>query len=180
VHTIPGRGTVATGRVSRGSVKVGQEVEIVGLVGEDEKPRRVVVTGTQAFHKDIPSADAGQNVGLLLRGVKNDEIQRGQVLAAPSSIKPRMKGQAEFYVLATKEGGRSTPFGAGYRPQFFFGTTDVTGTIASIKDAELVMPGDRATVEFELQKPVGVEVGMRFAIREGGKTVGAGVVTQTQ
>ena len=178
VHTIPGRGTVATGRVSRGRVRIGDEVEIVGLVDADAKPRRVVVTGTQAFHKDIPEACAGDNVGLLLRGVKRDEIQRGQILAAPSSIKPHARGKAELYVLAEKEGGRATPFGKGYQPQFFFGTTDVTGTISEVEGAELVAPGDRASISFDLQRPVGVEVGMQFAVREGGKTIGAGRVTE--
>jgi elongation factor Tu len=177
VHTIPGRGTVATGRVSRGVVQVGQEVEIVGLLDEEDKPRRVVVTGTQAFHRDLTRAEAGQNVGLLLRGVKRDEIVRGQVLAAPASIRPHAAGRAELYVLAAKEGGRATPFGVGYRPQFFFGTTDVTGSIAAIEGSELVAPGDRASVAFVLQRRIGVEPGMRFAVREGGKTIGAGVVT---
>jgi elongation factor Tu len=177
VHTIAGRGTVATGRVSRGAVTVGSEVEIVGLLDEESKPRRVVVTGTQAFHRDIPRAEAGQNVGLLLRGVKRDEIVRGQVLAAPGSILPHARGRAELYCLAAKEGGRSTPFGVGYTPQFFFGTTDVTGRISSVEEAEAVTPGDRATIGFELHRPIGVEPGMRFAVREGGKTIGAGVVT---
>jgi elongation factor Tu len=178
VHTIPGRGTVATGKVSRGQVAVGEELEIVGLLGEDEKPRRVVVTGTQAFHRDIASADAGQNVGLLLRGLKRDELERGQTLVRPGSIRPHARGWAEFYCLAAKEGGRATPFGVGYTPQFFFGTTDVTGRVVAIEGAEHVVPGDRATIEFALQKPVGVEPGMRFAVREGGKTVGAGVVVR--
>ncbi|MBI4819630.1 MAG: elongation factor Tu [Deltaproteobacteria bacterium] len=177
VYTIPGRGTVATGRVSRGRVRVGDEVEIVGLVDEDAKPRRVVVTGTQAFHRDLEVAEAGQNVGLLLRGVRRDEIERGQVLVAPSSIQPHARGEAELYVLSAKEGGRATAFGVGYRPQFYFGTTDVTGVVVSISGTEVVAPGDRATVRFELVKPIGVEAGMRFAVREGGKTVGAGVVT---
>jgi elongation factor Tu len=177
VKIFPGRGTVATGRVSRGTLKVGDVVELVGLVDENEKPREIVVTGTQAFHKDIDAARAGDNVGLLLRGVKHDEIERGQILAKPGSIKPHAKGTAEFYCLSTKEGGRTTPFTKGYTPQFFFGTTDVTGMVAGLKDAEIVTPGDRATIDFELQKPVGVEPGMRFAVREGGKTVGAGVVT---
>ncbi|MCK6549786.1 elongation factor Tu, partial [Myxococcota bacterium] len=150
VHTIVGRGTVATGRVSRGRVKIGDEVEIVGLTGEGDEPRRVVVTGTQAFHRDVPVAEAGQNVGLLLRGVKRDELVRGQVLAAPRSIAPHARGRAELYVLSEKEGGRATPFGVGYTPQFFFGTTDVTGKITAIDGDDRVMPGDRATIELEL------------------------------
>ncbi|MCB9653191.1 MAG: elongation factor Tu [Deltaproteobacteria bacterium] len=180
VHTIPGRGTVATGRVSRGIVCVGDEVEIVGLLDEESKSRRVIVTGTQAFHRDIEAAQAGENVGLLLRGVKRDEIVRGQILAAPGSIRPHAKGQAEFYVLSAKEGGRARGFGVGYTPQFFFGTTDVTGKIAAIEGRDVVAPGERATVAFELMKPVGVETGMRFAVREGGRTVGAGVVTEVR
>lgn len=179
VHTIPGRGTVVTGRVSRGSVKVGDQVEIVGLMDENKKPRPVVVTGTQAFHKDIPSADAGLNVGLLLRGVKKDEVVRGQIMAKPGSIKPHAKARAEFYALATKEGGRKTPFSSGYSPQFFFGTTDVTGNI-DVVDEELVIPGEHATIDISLFKPVGIEKGMRFAVREGGKTVGAGVVLSVE
>jgi elongation factor Tu len=176
VHSIPGRGTVVTGRVSRGRAKVGDKVEIVGL-GEG---REVVVTGTQAFHKDIPSADAGLNVGLLLRGVNKDEVVRGQVICAPGSIKSHTKGKAEIYVLGKEEGGRHTPFFTGYKPQFFFGTTDVTGEVlldGGNPDA-MVIPGARSEIEFSLLKAVGVETGMRFAIREGGKTVGAGVVTE--
>jgi len=180
VVTISGRGTVCTGRVSRGSIRVGDKVEIVGLTGEDDKAREVVVTGTQAFRKDIPSADAGQNVGILLRGVKRDEVQRGQILAAPESIKPHAKGKAEFYALSAKEGGRSKPFMIGYRPQFFFGTTDVTGTISGLGGQDIALPGSHMTLEFDLLKPVGVEPGMRFAIREGKKTIGAGVVTSVQ
>lgn len=180
VVTISGRGTVCTGRVSRGTLRVGDEVEIVGLVGDDQKARKVTVTGTQAFRKDVPSADAGMNVGILLRGVKRDEVQRGQILAKPDSIKPHAKGKAEFYALSEKEGGRKKPFAVGYRPQFFFGTTDVTGTITDLGDADLVIPGDRVTIGFELLKPVGVEKGMRFAIREGGRTIGAGIVTEVE
>ena len=178
VVNIPGRGTVVTGRVSRGKVVIGENIEIVGLLDEDEKPRTVVVTGTQAFHKDIPSADAGMNVGLLLRGVKRDEVQRGQIIAEPGSIKPHARVKAEFYALAHKEGGRHKPFGLGYRPQFFFGTTDVTGTVGDIDDdSPMVNPGEHKTISVDLHKPIGVEEGMRFAMREGGKTVGAGVVT---
>jgi elongation factor Tu len=180
VHTIQGRGTVATGRIARGAVRVGDEVEIVGLLDEEEKPRRVVVTGVQAFHKDIEQGEAGQNIGMLLRGVKRDEIVRGQILAAPGSIRPHAKGRAEFYALSAKEGGRTTSFGIGYRPQFFIGTTDVTGTVVGIDDREVVVPGERATLTFELEKAVGIEAGMRFALREGGKTVGAGLVTTVE
>jgi len=180
VVTISGRGTVCTGRVTRGSVRIGEKVEIVGLLDEDEKTRQVVVIGTQAFRKDVESADAGMNVGLLLRGVKRDEVQRGQILAAPGSIQPHSKGTAEFYALATKEGGRKKPFGLGYRPQFYFGTTDVTGTVVGLGDADIAMPGSQVHRKFELLKPVGVEKGMRFAIREGGKTIGAGVVIEVE
>jgi elongation factor Tu len=177
VVTISGRGTVCTGRVGRGTVRIGDKVEIVGLTGDDDKAREVVVTGTQAFRKDIPSADAGMNVGILLRGVKRNEVERGQILAAPKSIQPHAKGKAEFYALATKEGGRKKPFMVGYRPQFFFGTTDVTGTITGL-DVDLALPGSHITMEFDLLKPVGVEPGMRFAVREGSRTIGAGVVTE--
>ena len=176
VVTISGRGTVVTGRVERGTLKVGDTVELVGLMGEDQKPRAIVVTGTQAFRKDVPEVRAGMNVGLLLRGVKADEVERGQILAAPGSIKPHSKGKAEIFVLSAKEGGRHKPFGTGYQPQFFFGTTDVTGKV-DVGEVGQVNPGDRATITFDLMKPVGVEKGMRFAVREGGKTVGAGIVT---
>ena len=177
VVTISGRGTVVTGRVERGTLKVGDTVELVGLMGEDEKPRVIVVTGTQAFRKDVSEVRAGMNVGILLRGVKNEEVERGQVICAPGSITPHAKGKAEIFVLSAKEGGRHKPFGTGYQPQFFFGTTDVTGKISTQDDVQ-VNPGDRATISFDLQKPVGVEKGMRFAVREGGRTVGAGVVTE--
>jgi len=188
VHSIPGRGTVVTGRVTRGRLVRGDKIEIIGLTDIDDKPREVVVTGIQAFHKDIPEALAGLNIGLLLRGVDKDEVVRGQVISAPGSIRPHLKGTAEIYVLSKKEGGRHTPFFSGYQPQFFFGTTDVTGEIKvktphkSSEDAEygqqMVVPGNRSEIEFNLRKPVGVEAGMRFAIREGGKTVGAGIVTE--
>lgn len=177
VFSISGRGTVVTGRVERGTLPVGSTVEIVGLVGEDEKPRQIVVTGIQMFHKDQPEALAGENVGLLLRGVKRDEVVRGQVIAVPGSIKPHAKGEAEIFVLSKEEGGRHKPFGTGYRPQFYFGTTDVTGEISVDGETGMVQPGDRATIKFDLQKPVGVEAGTRFAIREGSKTIGAGIVT---
>jgi elongation factor Tu len=179
VFTITGRGTVVTGRVDRGSVTSGEEVEIVGLTSGDDL-RKVVVTGTQAFRRDIPAAEAGMNVGILLRGVKRDEVQRGQVLAKPNSIKPHGNGTAEFYALTTEEGGRNKPFVSGYKPQFFFGTTDVTGTITVQSETGQVAPGDRSTISFNLMKAVGVEAGMRFAVREGSRTVGAGVVISVE
>ncbi|HHO50175.1 MAG TPA: elongation factor Tu, partial [Deltaproteobacteria bacterium] len=177
VVTITGRGTVVTGRVERGVLRVGDEVELVGLLGASDAPRQVVVTGTQAFRRDVAEARAGMNVGLLLRGVKRDEIERGQLLVAPGSVKPHTQATAEFYVLSAEEGGRKKPFGTGYAPQFFFGTTDVTGTI-DVGEAGLVNPGDRATIRFALIKAVGMEPGVRFAVREGGRTIGAGVVTE--
>ena len=180
VLTIPGRGTVCTGRVDRGVLRPQETVEIVGLTEDDGEPRRVVVTGIQAFRRDIPQAEAGQNVGLLLRGLRRAEVVRGQVLIAPGSVTPHLGGAAEIYVLTAKEGGRRTPFGDGYKPQFFFGTTHVTGTIEvpNAEGTELVGPGDHRTVRFRLDKPVAFEAGMRFALREGGATVGAGLVTQ--
>ncbi|MCG8442135.1 MAG: elongation factor Tu [Caulobacterales bacterium] len=177
VHTIPGRGTVVSGRVDRGVVTVGDAVEIVGFDNDGEE---VVVTGTQAFRKDIPEARAGMNVGLLLRGVKRDGVRRGQVLSAPGVIKPFSHGAARIVVLTAEEGGRRTPFGSGYAPQFFFGATDVTGEITVSSETGLVSPGDQAEIGFALKKPVGIEPGLRFAIREGGRTVGAGVVTQVE
>ncbi len=176
VHTIPGRGTVVSGRVERGIVRIGDAVEIVGLKNADGE--QVVVTGTQAFHADIPEARAGMNVGLLLRGVKRNEVQRGQVLSAPGVIRPLQKGSAQIFVLTREEGGQHTPFASGYKPQFFFGTTDVTGVISVTGETGLVEPGAQAEVGFELDKPVGIEKGIRFAIREGSKTVGAGFVTE--
>lgn len=176
VFTIAGRGTVVSGRVDRGRVKVGEPIELVGLAELGEPPRKAVVIGTQAFRRDVDSADAGMNVGLLLRGVKRGEVQRGQVIAAVGSVKSRTTARAEFYALSAAEGGRRKSFGVGYRPQFFFGTTDVTGTVAAIDGGGLVEPGTRATLEFELLKPVGFEIGSRFAVREGGRTIGAGRV----
>lgn len=180
VHTIPGRGTVVTGRIARGTLKMGATVEIVGLVDGDAKPRQVVVTGIQMFHKDQPEARAGENCGLLLRGVARDEVVRGQVLIAPGSVKSHTKAKAELFVIPKEEGGRHTPILKGYRPQFFFGTTDVTGTITDLGANNLITPGDHAQVSLELMKPVGMEPGMRFAVREGSRTVGAGVITSVE
>ena len=174
VNTISGRGTVVTGRVERGVLKVGETVEIVGLNNDGAE---VTVTGTQAFRKDIPEARAGMNVGLLLRGLKRDEVRRGQVLSAPGVIKPFAKGKAQIFVLTKEEGGRHTGFASGYRPQFFFGVTDVTGVV-NVDDGSIIHPGDQAEISFALNKPIGIEKGVRFAIREGGKTVGAGLVTE--
>jgi elongation factor Tu len=181
VHTIVGRGTVVSGRIERGVLPVGATVEIVGLVDADSKPRQVVVTGIQMFHKDQPEARAGENCGLLLRGVARDEVVRGQVIVAPGSVKSHTKAQAELFLIPPKEGGRHTPISAGYKPQFFFGTTDVTGTMLDFGgDAKIVIPGDHIEVSLELVKPVGIEPGMRFAVREGSKTVGAGVILSVQ
>ena len=175
VFTITGRGTVATGRVERGQVKVGDTVEIVGL---QEKPRSVVVTGVEMFKKLLDVAEAGDNIGVLLRGVQREEIERGQVLAAPGTIHPHTKFKSEVYVLTKEEGGRHTPFFNGYRPQFYFRTTDVTGNIELEEGVEMVMPGDNARFTIELITPIAIEKGLKFAIREGGRTVGAGVVTE--
>ncbi len=174
VFTITGRGTVGTGRVERGQVKVGEEVEIVGLKDES---RKSVVTGIEMFRKLLDMGIAGDNIGVLLRGVERNDIERGQVLAKPGSIKPHRKFKAEVYVLSKEEGGRHTPFFANYRPQFYFRTTDVTGTIKLPEGVEMVMPGDNVQMEVELITPIACEEGLRFAIREGGRTVGAGVVT---
>jgi len=174
VFSIKGRGTVVTGRIERGVVKVGDEVAIVGLA---EAERKVVVTGVEMFQKTLDQGQAGDNVGCLLRGVERAEIERGQVLAKPGSIKPLQKFSAEVYVLGKEEGGRHTPFFPGYRPQFYIRTTDVTGAIALPEGVEMVMPGDNIQMGVELITPVAIEEGLRFAIREGGRTVGAGVVT---
>ena len=173
VFGIKGRGTVVTGRVERGVVKPGEEIEIVGF-GER---RKVVVTGVEMFQKTLDEGQAGDNVGCLLRGVERDDVERGQVLAKPGSIHPHTKFQAEVYVLAKEEGGRHTPFFPGYRPQFYIRTTDVTGSITLPEGTEMVMPGDNIQMGVELITPVAIEEGLRFAIREGGRTVGAGVVT---
>jgi elongation factor Tu len=174
VFSITGRGTVATGRVERGTVKVGEEVEIVGL----RDTAKTVVTGVEMFRKILDQAEAGDNVGLLLRGIEKEAIERGQVLAKPGSIKPHKKFKAEVYVLSKEEGGRHTPFFNGYRPQFYFRTTDVTGIAKLPQGVEMVMPGDNVNVEIELITPIAMEKTMRFAIREGGRTVGAGRVTE--
>ena len=174
VFSITGRGTVATGRIERGIVKVSDEVEIVGL---KEEKRKVVVTGVEMFRKLLDQGQAGDNIGALLRGVQRNEIERGQVLAAPGSIHPHTKFQSEVYVLKKEEGGRHTPFFNGYRPQFYFRTTDVTGVAHLPEGTEMVMPGDNVTMDIELITPIAIEPGLRFAIREGGHTVGAGVVT---
>lgn len=174
VFSIEGRGTVATGRIERGVVKVGEEVEIIGLTSA---PTKTTCTGVEMFRKELPEGRAGDNVGCLLRGIKREEIQRGQVLAKPGSINPHTKFEAEVYCLSKDEGGRHTPFFSGYRPQFYFRTTDVTGT-ANLVDAEMCMPGDNVKVTVELHKPIAMDDGVRFAIREGGRTVGSGVVTK--
>jgi elongation factor Tu len=175
VFTITGRGTVATGRVERGQLKTGEEVEIIGF---REEPRKTVVTSIEMFRKILDVAEAGDNVGLLLRGVDRDDVERGMVIAKPGSIKPHRHFKAEVYVLRKEEGGRHTPFVTGYRPQFYFRTTDVTGEIRLPSGVEMVMPGDNVNMEVVLVSPVAIEVGLRFAIREGGRTVGAGVVTE--
>ena len=175
VFTITGRGTVATGRIERGKVKVGDEIEIVGLM---EKPRKTVVTGIEMFRKLLDEGVAGDNVGVLLRGIERTDIERGQVLAKPGSIKPHKKFEAEVYILSKDEGGRHTPFFSNYRPQFYFRTTDVTGSITLPEGVEMVMPGDNVRMTVELITPIACEEGLRFAIREGGRTVGAGVVTK--
>ena len=174
VFSISGRGTVVTGRVERGIIKVGEEVEIVGI-----RPTvKTTCTGVEMFSKLLDQGQAGDNIGALLRGTKRDEVERGQVLAAPKSITPHKKFKAEVYVLSKEEGGRHTPFFTGYRPQFYFRTTDITGIIALEEGVEMVMPGDNATFNVELIHPIAMEKGLRFAIREGGRTVGAGVVTE--
>ncbi len=174
VFSITGRGTVGTGRVERGVVKVGDEVERVGL----RETKKTVVTGVEMFRKLLDRAEAGDNIGLLLRGIEKDELERGMVIAAPGSIPPHAKFKGEVYVLTKEEGGRHTPFFNGYRPQFYFRTTDVTGVVQLPQGVEMVMPGDNVTIEVELIVPIAMEKELRFAIREGGRTVGAGVVTQ--
>ncbi len=175
VFSITGRGTVATGRVERGRVNVGDEIELIGM---EDRTRKTVVTGVEMFRKLLDEAVAGDNIGCLLRGIGKDEIQRGQVLAKPGSIKPLTEFDAEVYVLTREEGGRHTPFFHGYRPQFYFRTTDVTGSIELPEDVEMVMPGDNVNMKVSLITPIAIEEGLRFAVREGGRTVGAGVVTK--
>jgi elongation factor Tu len=174
VFSITGRGTVGTGRIERGKVKVGEEVEIVGMGAQ----RKTVVTGVEMFRKLLDDGQAGDNVGLLLRGVDKEELERGMVCAKPGSITPHTKFNANVYVLKKEEGGRHTPFFSNYRPQFYFRTTDVTGTISLPEGTEMIMPGDNTVMMVELQKPIAMEKELRFAIREGGRTVGAGVVTE--
>jgi elongation factor Tu len=175
VFSIEGRGTVATGRVERGVVKVGDEVEIVGFA---PLSRKTVCTGVEMFNKQLESGQAGDNVGVLLRGVKREDIERGQVIAKPGSITPHTQFEAEVYVLSKDEGGRHTPFFSGYRPQFYFRTTDVTGTAQLLDGAEMCMPGDNVKLQIELISPIAMDANVRFAIREGGRTVGSGVVTK--
>jgi elongation factor Tu len=174
VFSIEGRGTVATGRIERGVVKVGDEVQVIGL---SKEPVKTTVTGVEMFRKEMSEGRAGDNVGCLLRGIKREDIERGQVLAKPGSITPHTKFEAEIYCLSKEEGGRHTPFFSGYRPQFYFRTTDVTGT-ANLVGAEMCMPGDNVKMSVELHKPIAMDDGVRFAIREGGRTVGSGVVTK--
>jgi elongation factor Tu len=174
IMTITGRGTVATGRIEQGIVHTGDEVEIVGI----RPTTKTVVTGVQMFHKDLDQGQAGDNAGCLLRGTKREEIERGQVLAKPGSITPHTKFKSEVYCLKKEEGGRHTPFFSGYRPQFYFRTTDVTGVANLPEGTEMVMPGDNVEMEIELIHPIAMDQGLRFAIREGGRTVGSGVVTE--
>jgi elongation factor Tu len=174
VFSISGRGTVVTGRVERGIIKVGEEVEIVGL----RPTQKTVVTGVEMFRKLLDQGEAGDNIGALLRGTKREEVERGQVLAAPGSITPHTHFQCEAYILTKEEGGRHTPFFANYRPQFYFRTTDVTGTVVLPEGTEMVMPGDNVSMQVELIAPIAMDEGLRFAIREGGRTVGAGVVAK--
>jgi len=174
VFSISGRGTVVTGRIERGLVKVGDEIEIVGI----RDTKKTVVTGIEMFRKELDQGEAGDNAGCLLRGINKEDVERGQVLAAPGTITPHKKFKCECYILTKDEGGRHTAFLNGYRPQFYFRTTDVTGAIALPKGTEMIMPGDNATMEVELISPIAMEKGSNFAVREGGRTVGAGVVTE--
>jgi elongation factor Tu len=180
VFSISGRGTVVTGRVERGVVKVGEEIEIVGIAMDGDKPKidKTTCTGVEMFRKLLDQGQAGDNVGILLRGTKREDVQRGQVLAKPGSIKPHTEFTGEVYILSKDEGGRHTPFFNNYRPQFYFRTTDVTGSIALPEGKEMVMPGDNVSITVKLIAPIAMEEGLRFAIREGGRTVGAGVVAK--
>ena len=175
VFTITGRGTVATGRIEQGTIHPSDEVEMVGI---HPKTQKTVVTGVEMFRKLLDEGRAGDNVGCLLRGIKRDEIERGQVLCKPGSITPHTQFEAQVYVLSKEEGGRHTPFFTGYRPQFYFRTTDVTGVARLPEGVEMVMPGDNVTMDIELIQPIAMDAGLRFAIREGGRTVGSGVVTE--
>ena len=177
VFSITGRGTVASGRIDRGIVKVNDEIEIVGIKEETQK---AVVTGVEMFRKQLDEGLAGDNVGVLLRGIQRDEIERGQVIAKPGSINPHTKFKGEVYILTKEEGGRHTPFFNNYRPQFYFRTTDVTGSIELPAGTEMVMPGDNVTIDVELIHPIAVEQGTTFSIREGGRTVGSGMVTEIE
>ena len=174
VFSIKGRGTVVTGRIERGVVKTGEDVEIIGF----RDTRKTTVTGVEMFRKILDEGRAGENVGALLRGTKREEVERGQVLCKPGSITPHTKFKAEVYILKKEEGGRHTPFFTGYRPQFYFRTTDVTGTANLPEGTEMVMPGDNVAMDIELIQPIAMDAGLRFAIREGGRTVGSGVVTE--
>jgi elongation factor Tu len=174
VFSITGRGTVATGRIEKGKIKVGEEVSLIGFNSD----KKTVITGVEMFRKLLDDGQAGDNVGLLLRGINKEDVERGMVLAKPGSITPHAKFNAEVYVLTKEEGGRHTPFFKGYRPQFFFRTTDVTGSVELPEGMEMVMPGDNVQMTIELITPIAMDEGLRFAIREGGRTVGAGVVTK--
>ncbi|HNN67372.1 MAG TPA: EF-Tu/IF-2/RF-3 family GTPase, partial [Saprospiraceae bacterium] len=178
LYNIEGRGTVVTGRIERGVIKVGEGVEIVGMMKPGDKPMTSTITGVEMFRKLLDRGEAGDNAGLLLRGVEKDDIKRGMVICAPGSVKPHMKFKCEVYVLSKDEGGRHTPFFKGYRPQFYFRTTDVTGECQLPAGVEMVMPGDNIGLEVTLLSPIAMEKGLRFAIREGGRTVGAGQVTE--
>jgi elongation factor Tu len=182
VFSISGRGTVVTGRIERGIIKVGEEIEIVGIAMDGDKPKidKTTCTGVEMFRKLLDQGQAGDNVGILLRGTKREDVQRGQVLAKPGTIKPHRKFSGEVYILSKDEGGRHTPFFNNYRPQFYFRTTDVTGSIALPEGKEMVMPGDNVSIKVELIQPIAMEEGLRFAIREGGRTVGAGVVAKIE
>src|SRR5690606_6489503 len=178
VFSITGRGTVATGRIERGVINVGDPVEIVGMMRDDEKPLNSVVTGVEMFRKLLTRGEAGDNAGILLRGIDKEAIRRGMVICKPGTVKPHKHFKCEVYVLAKDEGGRHTPFFNGYRPQFYFRTTDVTGDCKLPEGVEMVMPGDNISIEVDLTKPIAMEAGQRFAIREGGRTIGAGRITE--
>jgi elongation factor Tu len=178
VFSITGRGTVATGSIERGVINTGDEVEIIGLMKEGEKNLKSVITGVEMFRKILNRGEAGDNAGLLLRGIQKDQVKRGQVICKPGSITPHKKFKCEVYVLGKDEGGRHTPFFNGYRPQFYFRTTDVTGDVVLPENVEMVMPGDNVTLEVNLINAIAMDKGLRFAIREGGRTVGAGQVTE--